>query len=82
MPRRLLREPHILAHELRTPLALITGWTSLMQSGEIHPDRTPEYWATAMAACAEASARLNILISEACDEAEALEQLQSRSRFG
>jgi hypothetical protein len=30
-----------------------------------------------MSACEEAVARLNILISQACDEAEALRQLQS-----
>jgi signal transduction histidine kinase len=77
LPRRLLREPHVLAHELRTPLSLLAGWCSLMQGGDIHPDRTPEQWQQAMEACEQAVARLNILISEACDEAQALRQLQS-----
>ncbi len=77
MPRRLLREPHVLAHELRTPLSLLAGWYSLMESGDVHPDRTPKAWNSAMAAIQSATARLNILISEACDEAEALKRLEA-----
>jgi signal transduction histidine kinase len=77
LPKRLLREPHVLAHELRTPLSVLAGWTSLMRSGDIHPDRTPEAWAAAMTACEEAATRLNILISQACDEIEALHRLRS-----
>lgn len=78
MPRRLLREPHVLAHELRTPLCILAGWNSLIRSGDVHPDRTPEFWASAMAACEAAEERLNALISEACGEAEALQRLETQ----
>jgi signal transduction histidine kinase len=69
MPRRLLHEPHLLAHELRTPLSILAGWVSLVRDGDVHPDRTPAEWATAMHACEEAAARLNLIIKEACQEA-------------
>ena len=77
MPRRLLREPHLLAHELRTPLAILAGWCSLMAHGDVHPDRTPAEWKKAMQACQESVARLNVIISETCDEAEALRRVQA-----
>jgi signal transduction histidine kinase len=77
VPRRLLQEPHILAHELRTPLSLLAGWYSMMESGDVHPDRTPQAWSRAMTAIQTATARLNILISEACDESEALKRLET-----
>jgi hypothetical protein len=48
-----------------------------MKSGDVHPDRTPEQFQRAMVACELAVGRLNILISEACDEAEALKQLEA-----
>ena len=54
MPRRLLREPHLLAHELRTPLSVISGWCSLIRDGDVRPDATPQEWERAMAACEEA----------------------------
>lgn len=69
MPRRLLHEPHLLAHELRTPLSVLAGWMSLARDGDIHPERTPEQWANAMHACDDAAARLNLIIKEACQEA-------------
>jgi signal transduction histidine kinase len=69
MPRRLLHEPHLLAHELRTPLSILAGWVSLVRDGDIHPDRTPAEWKKAMAACEEAAERLNLIINEACQEA-------------
>jgi signal transduction histidine kinase len=72
MPRRLLREPHVLAHELRTPLSVLAGWCSLIRDGDVHPDRNPQAWELAMAACEDAVARLNLIIAEACDEAERL----------
>lgn len=68
MPRRLLHEPHLLAHELRTPLGVLAGWMSLARDGDIHPERTPEQWAKAMQACDHAAARLNLIIKEACQE--------------
>ena len=55
MPRRLLREPHVLAHELRTPLAVLAGWYSLVRDADISPDGTPAEWARAMAACQDAT---------------------------
>ncbi|HEY9289209.1 MAG TPA: hypothetical protein VIT43_14440 [Candidatus Dormibacteraeota bacterium] len=70
MPRRLLREPHVLAHELRTPLAVLAGWYSLIDAGDVSPG-TPE-WLSGMAACREAIDRLNLVITEACDEARAI----------
>lgn len=72
MPQRLLREPHVLAHELRTPLAILAGWYSLVRDGDISPERNPEQWAKAIATCEEAIARLNLIISQACDEASSL----------
>lgn len=69
MPRRLIHEPHLLAHELRTPLGVLAGWMSLARDGDIHPERTPAEWARAMQACDEAAARLNLIIKEACQEA-------------
>ena len=45
MHRRLLREPHVLAHELRTPLAVLAGWYSLVRDADISPDATPAEWA-------------------------------------
>ncbi|HEY9286751.1 MAG TPA: histidine kinase dimerization/phospho-acceptor domain-containing protein [Candidatus Dormibacteraeota bacterium] len=68
MPRRLIHEPHLLAHELRTPLSVLAGWMSLARDGDIHPERTPAKWARAMQACDEAAARLNLIIKEACQE--------------
>src|SRR5207245_10386471 len=76
MPRRLLREPHVLAHELRTPLAVLAGWYSLVRDADISPDGTPAEWARAMAACQEAVNRLNLVISQACDEAISVKRLQ------
>jgi signal transduction histidine kinase len=72
MPRRLLREPHVLAHELRTPLAVLAGWYSLARDGDISASKNPEEWARAMAACQQAVERLNLIINQACDEARAL----------
>jgi signal transduction histidine kinase len=69
MPRRLLREPHILAHELRTPLSVLAGWYSLVRDGDISAELTPEVWSVAMTACQDAVDRLNLIISQACDEA-------------
>lgn len=69
MTRRLLDEPHVLAHELRTPLTVLAGWYSLIREEDISPNATPEQWATAMEACQEAVARLNLIINEACNEA-------------
>lgn len=68
MPRRLLHEPHLLAHELRTPLGILAGWISLARDGDINPERTPSEWARAMQACDDAAARLNLIIKEACQE--------------
>jgi len=76
MPRRLLREPHVLAHELRTPLAILAGWYSLVRDADISPQRTPAEWTRAMAACQEAVDRLNLVISQACDEADSINRLQ------
>lgn len=70
MPPRLLREPHLLAHELRTPLAVLAGWYSLIEAGDVTPS-TPS-WDRAMSACREAVARLNLVIKQACDEATAI----------
>jgi signal transduction histidine kinase len=69
MPRRLIHEPHLLAHELRTPLGVLAGWMSLARDGDIHPERTPVEWKKAMRACDDAAARLNLIIKEACEEA-------------
>jgi signal transduction histidine kinase len=77
MPRRLLAEPHLLAHELRTPLTVLAGWYSLIQAGDITPQHTPEKWGHAMDACERAVNRLNLIIKEACDEAEARIQVRS-----
>ena len=76
MPGRLLREPHVLAHELRTPLAVLAGWYSLVRDADISPDGTPAEWARAMAACQDAVNRLNLVISQACDEANSIKRLQ------
>jgi signal transduction histidine kinase len=77
MPRRrLIREPHLLAHELRTPLGVLAGWCSLLADGDVDPDRTPPQWEIAMKACQDAVARLNVIISEACNEAAALQRGQ------
>lgn len=72
MPHRLLREPHVLAHELRTPLAILAGWYSLARDGDISAEKNPQEWAMAMAACQQAVDRLNTIINQACDEASAL----------
>ena len=72
MPRRLLREPHVLAHELRTPLSILAGWYSLVRDGDVTKAGTPDKWETGMAACQAAIDRLNFIISEACNEPEAL----------
>jgi signal transduction histidine kinase len=72
MPQRLLREPHVLAHELRTPLAVLAGWYSLARDGDISPEKDADQWAKAMAACEQAVDRLNLIINQACDEAKAL----------
>ena len=69
MPRRLIHDPHLLAHELRTPLGILAGWISLARDGDIHPERTPEVWVKAMRACDDAAARLNLIIKQACEEA-------------
>jgi signal transduction histidine kinase len=74
MPRRLLREPHLLAHELRTPLSVLAGWMSLIRDGDISPRSYPDRWQSAMDACQAAVDRLNLVISEACDEATALKR--------
>src|SRR5438128_12033794 len=76
MPRRLLREPHVLAHELRTPLAVLAGWYSLVRDADISPGGTPAEWARAMAACQDAVDRLNLVISQASDEANSIKRLQ------
>ena len=76
MSRRLLREPHVLAHELRTPLAILAGWYSLVRDADISREGTPAEWALAMAACQEAVDRLNLVISQACDEADSINRLQ------
>jgi signal transduction histidine kinase len=70
MPRRLLREPHLLAHELRTPLAVLAGWYSLIETGDVSPGT--ENWNSGMLACREAVDRLNLVIKEACDEVSAI----------
>lgn len=70
MPRRLLREPHLLAHELRTPLSVLAGWYSLIDAGDVSPG-TPA-WLSGMTACQEAIDRLNLVIKQACDEASAI----------
>ena len=67
MPHRLLREPHLLAHELRTPLSVLAGWYSLIEAGDVTPATTS--WDRGMAACHEAIDRLNLVIKQACDEA-------------
>ena len=69
MPRRLLREPHLLAHELRTPLSVLAGWISMIHDGDVSPQICPEKWDSAMNACQAAVDRLNLVIAEACDEA-------------
>ena len=74
MPRRLLREPHLLAHELRTPLSVMSRWYSLIRDGDITPESP--HRACAMQACEDAVDRLNFVIAEACNEAEAMTQLQ------
>ncbi|HYM50042.1 MAG TPA: histidine kinase dimerization/phospho-acceptor domain-containing protein [Candidatus Limnocylindrales bacterium] len=83
MPRRLLHEPHVLAHELRTPLSVLAGWYSLIRDGDISAASRPAEWAGAMQACQEAIDRLNLVISEACHEASALKrrQLPEHERF-
>lgn len=73
-PRQLLREPHLLAHELRTPLAILAGWCSLILDGDIGPNTTPREWAEARSACEDAVARLNVTIRATCGEAEALKR--------
>ena len=77
MPDRLLREPHILAHELRTPLAVLAGWFSMIRDGDVSPDETPAHWSQAMLACEEAVSRLNILISQACDEVASMKRMRN-----
>lgn len=72
MPRGLLREPHLLAHELRTPLSILAGWYSLIRDGDITKSDHPQEWQTAIAACQAAIDRLNFIISQACDESGAL----------
>ena len=72
MPRRLLREPHVLAHELRTPLSILAGWYSLIRDGDVTQSGTPREWELAMTACQAAIDRLNFIISQACDEVETL----------
>ena len=72
MPRRLLHEPHLLAHELRTPLSVLAGWFSLIRDGDIAAERDQARWQTAMDACQLAVDRLNLVIAEACDEASLL----------
>src|SRR2546423_14267608 len=68
MPRRLLRDPHVLAHELRTPLSILAGWYSLVRDGDISPSQTPKEWESAMFSCQRAVERLNLIISQACEE--------------
>ena len=77
MPRQLLREPHVLAHELRTPLSILAGWYSLLRDGDVTKSGTPREWELAMTACQAAIDRLNFIISQACDEAEALRWLDT-----
>lgn len=72
MPQRLLSEPHVLAHELRTPLSVLAGWYSLARDGDISRSGTPEAWEGAMRACQTAIDRLNYIISQACNEATSL----------
>ena len=68
MRRRLLRDPHVLAHELRTPLSILAGWYSLVRDGDISPSQTPKEWECAMVSCQRAVERLNFIISQACEE--------------
>ena len=82
MPRRLLREPHVLAHELRTPLSILAGWYSLVRDGDVTRIDAPEAWKTAMKACQIAIDRLNFIISQACDEAEALRWSVDGEEYG
>lgn len=69
MPRCLLREPHLLASELRAPLTVLVGWLSMIRDGDIAPEKTPQGWRSAMNACQEAASQLNLIINQACDEA-------------
>jgi signal transduction histidine kinase len=73
MARRLLRDPHVLAHELRTPLSILAGWYSLVRDGDISATSTPKEWECAMVSCQRAVERLNFIISQACDEASSAE---------
>jgi signal transduction histidine kinase len=70
MPGRLLSQPHLLAHELRSPLTILAGWHSLIRDGDIDPTTTPKEWAVAMAAIQDSTDRLNVIIREACQELE------------
>lgn len=80
MPRRLLAEPHVLAHELRTPLSILAGWYSLVRDGDVTKTGTPQEWEIGMAACQSAIDRLNFIIAQACDEAEALHRPEVAGR--
>ena len=68
MPARLRSNPHLLAHELRTPLSILGGWYSLIRDGDVSRTDTPEIWDSAMEACEQAVHRLNFIIGQACDE--------------
>ena len=81
MPERLLREPHVLAHELRTPLAILAGWISMVRDGDLSPQSRPADWNEAMSACQEAVDRLNFLISQACDEVASMKRMRD-DRYG
>jgi signal transduction histidine kinase len=81
MTKSLLREPHLLAHELRTPLSVLAGWYSMIRDGDISPNDKPQEWDRAMDACREAIARLNLVIAQTCDEPSLLMQLEG-PQFG
>lgn len=78
MPTRLLREPHLLAHELRTPLSGLAGWYSLIATGDVRPGTVEGE--RGLAVCQEAIDRLNFVIDQASDEASALRERHSMER--
>src|SRR2546429_435826 len=61
---------------VRAPLAVGAGWYARVRDADMSPQGTPVEWARAMAACREAGDRRNIVISQACDEADSLKRRQ------